>query len=146
MHEEERSHIGSNHRPGSRAGLSATLASASFAATSTCDYSFILSIMVRSDFGFQKIFFDCSKAPKVKSSNASGLGRAIINRRAKDARQTEASNLVCSGHISIGGSQPCLLVHNRHRSILSFAVCHPRRRFRRILEYGTIGRHRIYCW
>jgi hypothetical protein len=90
-------------------------------------------------------FLNCSKAPKAKNPNPSGLGRAIINRRAKDARQTEGSSLVRCGRISIEGSQPCLLVHNRHRSILSFAICHPGRRSRRILEYGTIGRHRIYC-
>lgn len=88
---------------------------------------------------------DCSKVPKAKNPNPSGLGRAIINRRAKDARKTEGSSLVRSSRISIEGSQPCLLVHNRHRSILSFAVCYPGRRSRRILEYGTIGRHRIYC-
>ena len=105
----------------------------------------ILLFMVRSDFfGFVKIFLNCSKAPKAKNPNPSGLGRAIINRRAKDARQTEGSGLVRSGRISIEGSQPCLLVHNRHRTVLSFAICHPGRRSGRILEYGTISGHRIY--
>jgi hypothetical protein len=89
--------------------------------------------------------FNCPKAPKAKNPNPSGLGRAIINRRAKDAHQTEGSNLVRSGRITIEGSQPCLLVHNRHRSLLSIAICHPGRGSRRILEYGTISRHRIYC-
>lgn len=123
--------------PGVRAGLTATLARSP---------PITLSIMVRSDFGFRPFFFNnCSKTPKAKNPNPSGLGRAIINRRAKDARQTEGSSLVRNCRISIEGSQPCLLVHNRHRSILSLAICHPGRRSRRILEYGTIGRHRIYC-
>jgi hypothetical protein len=96
-------------------------------------------------FRLPEYFFNFLKAPKTKNTNPSGLGRAIINRRTKDARQTEGSGLVRSGRISIEGSQPCLLVHNRHRTILSFAICHPGKRSRRILEYGTIGRHRIYC-
>lgn len=123
----------------------ATLASASFAATRHIHMRLFIQSWYAVISASEGHFFNCSKAPKAKSSNASGLGRAIINRRAKDARQTDGSNLVRSGCISIEGSQPCLLVHNRHRSILSFAVCHPGRRSRRILEYGTIGRHRIYC-
>jgi hypothetical protein len=84
------------------------------------------------------------KAPTAKNPNPSGLGRAIINRRAKDARQTERSGLVSCDRISIAAPQPCLLVHDRHRSLLSSAVCHPRKGSRRFLEYGTISRHRIH--
>lgn len=84
------------------------------------------------------------KAPKAKNPNPSGLGRAIINRRAKDARQTEGSGLVRSSRISFATLQPCLLVHNRHRFILSFAICYSGKRSGRFLEYGTISRHRIY--
>lgn len=87
---------------------------------------------------------DISKAPTAKNPNPSGLGRAIINRRAKDARQTERSGLVGCDRISIAAPQPCLLVHDRHRSLLSSAVCHPRKGSRRFLEYGTISRHGIH--
>ena len=84
------------------------------------------------------------KAPTAKNTNASGLGRAIINRRAKDARQTEVSGLVSCDRIFIAAPQSCLLVHDRHRSFLSFAVCHPRKGSRCFLEYGTTSRHGIY--
>jgi hypothetical protein len=115
-----RSHIRTDHRPGSRAGFSATLVR-----SPPCAIIFQSWYAVISDP--RNYFFNCSKAPKAKNPNPSGLGRAIINRRAKDARQTGESSLVRSGRISSEGSQPCLLVHNRHRSILSFAVCHPGR-------------------
>jgi hypothetical protein len=84
------------------------------------------------------------KAPTAKNPNPSGLGRAIINRRAKDARQTEGSGLVSCDRISIAAPQPCLLVYDRHRFFLSFAICHPRKGSRCFLEYGTISRHGIH--
>lgn len=140
-----RSHIRTDHRSGGRSDFSAKLA-ARQCLVRRCRCMLLLFqswyAVISASGSYSS---NCSKTPRAKNANPSGLGRAIINRKAKDARQTDGSSLVRCGCIYIEASQPCLLVHNRHRSILSSAICHSGKRSRCVLEYGTIGRHRIYC-
>ena len=50
------------------------------------------------------------KPPNSKNPNPSGLGRAIINRRAKDARQLQGSGMVCRDYTSHPMAAPKLFI------------------------------------
>jgi len=55
------------------------------------------------------------QAPPKRNNNASGLGRAIINKQVKDSRERHESGLV-----SRYGSKPTELVHLRPRHLLVY--------------------------
>ena len=69
--------------------------------------------------------------PKKRDMNPSGLGKAIINRKAKDARERHESGLVSDHrkHILTRFEIP-LPVHHRNRLHYTFEVCDTRARSR----------------
>lgn len=83
--------------------------------------------------------------PPKKKDTTSGLGRAIINRKAKDYREAKESGRV-SPYAIILTLTHTDQVHHRCRQYNSTAECYTRARPRRVPEHRCAGRDRFYCW
>ena len=85
------------------------------------------------------------QAPKGREQNPSGLGRAIINRKIKDARKAQESGLVSHDpHYRWNHGLSLCLVHDRYWYVDTTAIRDARARFGRIFEYSAACRSRVY--